>query len=106
MAATLTAPLTNQDLDRALAAVANAIIEAAQLLDETVDYFNEALTQDNLDAGMLITLGGASWSAWTPAQFDQYRLFIGQTNDILQVLIGGSPPPIGVVQPWSAQFRP
>lgn len=106
MAATLTSPLSNQDIDRALAAVANAIIEAAQLLDETVDYFNEALTADNLDGGMLIALGGAGTAPWTPAQFDQYRLFIGQTNDILQLLVAGSPPPVGVVQPWSGQFRP
>lgn len=106
MAATLTSPLSNLDIDRALAGVAAAIIDAAGLLDQTVDYWNEALTQDNLDGGMLITLGMTPTAPWTPAQFDQYRLFIGQTNDILQLLVAGSPPPVGVVQPWSAQFRP
>ena len=105
MAGSLTAPLSNQDADRAFAGVADAILGAATLLRQTCDFWYAAITPDNLAAGMLLHLGGPDAQPWTQEEYDRYLLFVGQTNDILQILTTGSPPPTGIVQPWSDQFR-
>src|SRR5262245_16854405 len=103
--ASLSAPLSNQDIDRALAGAAAAVIEAATLMKQSFDYWYAAVTADNLAAGMLVTLGGAGTEPWTQAQFDHYSYNVAQLNTLLQVLTTGSPPPVDIVQPWSAQFR-
>lgn len=105
MAASITYVVTNQDMDRALAAVSAEIVQAATMIKQTFDYLYAVVTPANHAAGVLVALGGPEAAPWSQELFDHYSYNVAQLNSLLQALTTGSPPPIEVVQPWSGQFR-
>ena len=103
--ASITSPLTNQDMDRALGAVAEDIVQTVTRLRQTFDFWRQAISQENLDDGMLLTLGGPEAVPWSPALFQHYDYNLAQLNTLISVLTTGTPPPVEMVQAWSRQFR-
>ncbi len=103
---TLTQPVSAQDFDADLARVAALVIGDTRLLQEMADWALNILTTDNLAGGMLVRLGGAGTVPLTQAEYDQYRLFFAQVQDIAQRWSAGSTPATGLVQPWLRTFAP
>jgi len=102
---TLLSPLSDQDMDTSLARAADAVVRAATLLTEMATYYQNMLTQDNLDGGMLVALGGPEPRPLTQEEFDQYALYFAQVGDIARRWTEGNPPATGLVQPWLHLFR-
>jgi hypothetical protein len=105
MAASLLAPLSTQDMQASLAQAGDAVIRSSTLLADMAAYHLNMLTQDNLDGGMLLVLGGPEPRPMTTEEFDQYRLYFGQMDAIARMWTEGSPPAVGLVQPWLNLFR-
>lgn len=105
MAATLLSPLSSQDMDAALAQAADTVMRGLTQLREMSGYYGTALTQDNLDGGMLVVLGGPEPRPLTAEELARYQLYFAQVGDIARYWSEASPPADGIVAPWWQQFR-
>jgi len=105
MAATLLSPVSTLDLDSDLASAADTVMRGLTQLREMSEWAGQALTQDNLDGGMLIVLGGTTPRPLTPEELSRYQLYFAQVGDIARYWSDASPPADGIVAPWWGQFR-
>lgn len=102
---TLTSPVSDFDLDRDLAKVADLVMDGSTVIAQMATWALNVLTPENLAGGMLVVLGGPEARPLTQEEFDQYRLFFGQADSIARMWTEGSPPAVGLVQPWWAAYR-
>jgi hypothetical protein len=99
-AATLLTPVSDRDFDTMLNRVATIVTGDSHTLTTYADYALNVLTPDNLEAGLLVVLGGPEARPMTQEEMDQFRFFFGQVADIAARWTGGSPPATGLVLPW------
>lgn len=100
MTATLLQPVSDRDLDAKLQDTATRVTRDSQLLATYAEWALNILIPANLDAGLLVVLGGPEARPMTPEEMDTYRLFFSQVADIARRWTEGNPPATGLVLPW------
>lgn len=114
MSATLLSPLSDQDFDRRLNHVAQAVTRYAAEFTGMADWALNVLTEENRAANLLLVYDPTQatglappatplppgYRAMTADELAQYRLYFGQVGDIARRWTEGSPPATGLVYPW------
>lgn len=101
---TLLTPVNDQQLNGGLARVASTVTGGVTQLREQAAYWLAVLSEDNLEAGLIVRLGGPDVTPLTQAEMDQYRVYWQQVDLIAGLWdeAQGFDPAVVICRPWLA----